>query len=289
MKNIGKSLEFISICRMKHQLVTKQHIIAWYQDGPPDDVPLLLLHGFCEDASVWDDLVLRKPHLPILRMDLPGFGESQVPAAGTMDAYAEAVAAALDAADVHTCVLAGHSMGGYTGLAFARRFPERLAGLCLVHSHPYADTPERVDARRRGIELLKSGKKDLYVAQLFPGLFEPKFGDSHPDLLADLIKKGQQGPAEGIICALEAMMNRDDHSETLRDLQCPAAFLLGSADMLVPQDQGLKAAVLPAISKVHLMPGVAHMGMFEAPAETADMLETFYGYCIGRLSNTNQA
>ncbi len=193
-----------------------------------------------------------------------------------MEGYAQAVYDALDAAGIGKCVLVGHSMGGYAALEFAARWPERLAGLGLFHSHPYADPPERLAARLRGIEMLRSGKKDLYVSQLFPGLFAPAFATAHPEIVNALISNGKKQSADAIIAALEGMMHRRDHQDTLRNLSCPVQFLLGAEDALVPLDLGLASAILPSQSDVQVLPGVVHMAMFEATEVAAQVVRAFW-------------
>jgi pimeloyl-ACP methyl ester carboxylesterase len=264
---------------MKHRLAFQQTQLSWYQDGPSAPVPLVLLHGFCEDASIWEDLLQRIPEIPVLRIDLPGFGDSGSVHTPDVSQYANGVLAVLDEAQVQQCVLVGHSLGGYVALAFAQQYPERLKGLGLYHSHPFADTPERVAARRRGIELLQSGKKDLYVSQLFPGLFTPDFVEKHPDIVQKLIKNGQKQSSEGIIAALEVMIHRPDHTETLRNITCPLLLLLGATDPLISLQDTLKAALPAAALSVSILPGVAHMGMFEAPEACSQIVAQFWQFC----------
>ena len=236
---------------------------------------LILLHGFCEDSSVWSELLPLLSDVPTLCLDLPGFGSMSQMTASGMGGYAQAVLGALDTAGIEKCVLVGHSMGGYVALEFAARWPERLAGLGLFHSHPYADPPERREARLRGIEMLRSGKKDLYVSQLFPGLFAPAYAAARPDVVNALISNGKRQPAEAIIAALEGMMQRRDHQDTLRNLSCPVLLLLGAEDALVPLEAGLRAVILPNQADVQVLPGVGHMAMFEATAAAADVLRGF--------------
>jgi len=45
----------------------------------------------------------------------------------------------------------GHSMGGYITLAFAEKFPERLLGFGLVHSTAAADSEEKNQPDKRGL------------------------------------------------------------------------------------------------------------------------------------------
>jgi pimeloyl-ACP methyl ester carboxylesterase len=188
----------------------------------------------------------------------------------------------LDKIAAKKCVLVGHSMGGYAALEFAEKHPERLAGLGLFHSHPFEDSPERKEARQRGIEMLQLGKRDLYVAQLFPNLFAENFLKSNPNVVNALIDSGKRQSAESIVAALEAMMVRKNHEETLRRLACPALFLLGAEDAIVPPEQGLQAAVLPNIADLQMLEGVGHMGMFEAKEKSAKIVRSFWEFCANK-------
>ncbi len=193
-----------------------------------------------------------------------------------MDVYLAAITAVLDDLQAPQAILIGHSLGGYAALAFARAYPERLAGLGLFHSHPFADPEDRKEVRRRGIETLQAGKKDLYVTQLFPGLFTPEFGKAHPEIIQKLIENAKKHPVEGIIGALQIMIDRPDTQNVLRDIAVPVQFLLGADDTLVPIELGMKASVLPATADVEILDGVAHMAMFEAPQRAADSVKAFY-------------
>lgn len=269
---------------MKTVRLADDRRIACHPSGhyTPGAVPLVLLHGFCEDSSVWDTLLPFLGDTPVWRLDLPGFGGSDLPATVGMAAYAADIRAALDVLGIERCVLAGHSMGGYTALAFAKMFPNALAGMSLVHSHPYPDTPERMETRRRGIEMLQSGKKDLYVAQLFPGLFAPLFAQAHPEQVEALVQQGRRQSAEGIIAALQGMIAREDHLGTLRNSTFPVQFVLGDQDAIIPLEDALAAATLPSSADIRVLPGVGHLGMIEQPPQTAWMLRDYWQFCVER-------
>jgi len=198
-----------------------------------EHTPIMLVHGFCEDQSVWSPLLVRLETKSLILIDLPGFGASDLPSVQDMTAYSEAILGVLDAEKIEQCILIGHSMGGYAALEFASKWPERLAGLGLFHSHPFEDSEERKTARLRGIDTLKSGKRDLYVSQLFPNLFAPKFLKQNPDTLDELISNGKRQSPEGISAALQAMLTRRDHQQTLSAAKCPVLFILGAQDTLV--------------------------------------------------------
>lgn len=240
------------------------------------DIPLVLLHGFCEDARIWADMTPYLGDIPGLSVDLPGFGHSALPEKPDMASYARMLDQTLAALEINRCILVGHSLGGYVALEYASGFARRLAGLGLFHSHPFEDDETRKNNRMRGIEMIESGKKELYVAQLFPSLFTPAFNESGKDVVNSTIEKGKQQPSRGIIAALQAMMNRHDHQNTLLNAPCPVMFLLGVHDSLVPIANAWKTALLPGIADISVLPEVAHMGMLEAPEASAVAVEKFY-------------
>jgi pimeloyl-ACP methyl ester carboxylesterase len=92
-----------------------------YDDSGGDGVPLVLLHGFPLDRTVWDEQVEALAGSRVVRVDLRGCGESE-PSDGPalMESLAGDVAGLLDALDVTTAALVGHSIGGYVALAFFR-------------------------------------------------------------------------------------------------------------------------------------------------------------------------
>lgn len=265
---------------MKNTLLNNGRSIAYFHYGLQNPgPPAVLLHGLCEDASVWEPLLPVFKNQPVLRIDLPGFGGSELPLAPGMEGYADAVCAVINELGIARCILYGHSMGGYTTLAFAHQYPERLAGFSLIHSHPFTDGPEQAENRRRGIALLQSGKLEAYVTQLFAGLFAPDFAQKQPEVLRARVEKAKQGSAEGVIAALQGMLERKNHEITLEKAACPVQFILGELDPIVPPNRGLQAAALPQTADIRLLNGVAHMGMFEAIEKTGQAMLEFWEFC----------
>ena len=80
--------------------------------------------------------------------DLRGFGESStVETQYTLDDFASDIAGLLDHLGIQKAAIAGHSMGGYVALAFAKLYLQRVSGLGLVSTQTLADPPDRKEGR----------------------------------------------------------------------------------------------------------------------------------------------
>jgi pimeloyl-ACP methyl ester carboxylesterase len=112
--------------------------LEWSSEG----VPLLLLHGFGNEAHIWDDFAPAvAPYYRTLALDHRGHGESDWVSeeSYSYEAMARDVEAVTAALDIDRLVVIGHSLGGRVATVFADRNSERLAGLVLVDIGPDLD------------------------------------------------------------------------------------------------------------------------------------------------------
>ncbi len=262
-----------------NQLPFREGQVAYTLQGKGPTV--VLLHGFCEDHHVWEDFLPQLgDDLQILAIDLPGFGQSSVVADLDMDIMAEAVKSIVDRHGLSRLILIGHSMGGYSALAYAQFYPDDLAGLGLFHSIPFSDSEERKANRNKAIQFIDRHGHEMYVKQLFPGLFTPKFVQSSAFQLDKLTFRAAHFEAAGIQEALRAMCDRPDRSAVLQSLHVPVLWIHGKEDSLFSEAQMMKASILAEQNSVHYLEGVAHMGMLESPRATARIIRDFVTYCL---------
>jgi pimeloyl-ACP methyl ester carboxylesterase len=114
------------------------HLLEWSEHG----VPLLLLHGFGNDAHIWDDFApVVAPYYRTLALDHRGHGDSAWDPERRYEheTLVDDVEAVTKAFDIERLVLIGHSLGGRVATLFAGRHPERIAGLVLVDIAPELD------------------------------------------------------------------------------------------------------------------------------------------------------
>ena len=138
-------------------------------------------------------------------------------------------------------------MGGYAGLAFADKYPSGLRGLSLFHSHPFADTAEKRENRRRSIRLLEKYGHQAFVEQMIPGLFAKAFRSKSSAVVQELIRRAEKVSTEAYIYGLKAMISRPDRTFLLSDSRFPFQFIIGKQDMLVPVDHLLEVCYLPKV------------------------------------------
>ena len=240
--------------------------LAYSREG--NGKPLVLLHGYPLDYHLWDDIIpLLKDTFDLIVPDLRGFGDSTtVDTPYTVDDLASDIAGLLDYLGLQKTAIAGHSMGGYVALAFAKLYPDRVSALGLVSSQMLADPPDRKEGRyKTAAEVAEKGISGVVETMT------PKFtSDPHWQAFARKSMEKQQPAA--YIGALQAMAERGDSTSLLSSIQYPLVVIHGGADALIPIDRARE--VKAAFSNAHLieLKNVGHMPMREAPKETAQGL-----------------
>lgn len=231
--------------------------------------PLILVHGFPFDHTAWDRAAsLLESDFDLILPDLRGFGESTtVESPYSIADMADDLAALMDALGIESAALAGHSMGGYVALAFAKKYPQRVRGLALVSSQAAADTPERKEGRYKTAQAVAENGVTVVAEAMTPKL---SANSRIQAFVKELILK--QGSA-GVIGALKAMAEREDSTPILASFIFPVVLIHGDADALIPLEKAQEIkAVLPG-ARMTILPGAGHMPMLEFPRETAEALK----------------
>lgn len=97
--------------------------------------PVLLIHGYAESARMWKPLaVVLAKRFTVIAPDLPGFGESSIPASG--------LDITTSASRIHTAMqslgaggktrVVGHDIGLMVAYAYAAKYPQEIAQLVLM-------------------------------------------------------------------------------------------------------------------------------------------------------------
>jgi pimeloyl-ACP methyl ester carboxylesterase len=235
--------------------------------------PVILLHGFPFTQQVWDSFAHKlSQNFHVITPDLPGFGKSPLPDGQlTVGAVAEILIHWLREKNISNAVLIGHSLGGYVTLAMAKKAPELFAAIGLFHSTAFADTEEKKESRNKVIEFINKNGVEKFTSN-FIG---PLFADPNHAGIKTIQSIAVQASEKSVKSYTIAMRDRADLTSVLIEFNKPILFIAGEKDGGIPVDAVKKQALLNPLSEVHLLPGVAHMGMVESENQTLEIVRRF--------------
>ena len=244
--------------------------------------PLMLLHGFGEDSSVWRHQVKAlSGECSLLVPDLPGSGKSVSEKAIALTAEIDTMADCMAALVRHVfegtngVAVLGHSMGGYITLALEQRHTALINAFGLVHSTAFADTAEKKETRRKAIAFIQKNGSLEFLKTAVPGLFGDAFKAAHPEQVEALIAAGKDFEPAALINYYEAMMARPERTGVLQGSAKPVLFILGTEDKAAPMNDVLKQSYMPQVSYLTILDGAGHMGMWEQPVKVNNAILNF--------------
>jgi 3-oxoadipate enol-lactonase len=236
--------------------------------------PVLLVHAFPMTADMWRPQLERVPQgWHYLAPDVRGFGGSPLGSLRpTMDDYAADVEAMMDALELETAAIGGLSMGGYITFALHRRAPERFTRIILADTKAEADTAEGRENRRALSALVNSAGVGAVADKMLAKLVSVH---ADPELVSTVRRTIEQNSAEGLDCAIHAMMGRPDSTPDLLRMKLPILVIVGEEDVLTPPADSERIHTPTERSQLVILPGVGHLANLEAPDAFSTALENF--------------
>jgi pimeloyl-ACP methyl ester carboxylesterase len=201
---------------------------------------VVFVHGALNDHSVWTLLARWYAHhgYAVLAVDQPGHGRSDGPPLASVEALADWLVALLDAAEVQSAHLVGHSMGSLVALETAARAPERAAGLVMVGTAiPMKVSPALLAAAReepaRAIAMVNAfSHSGIAPKPSYPGPGAWLHGAS-----AALMHRMQElGAEDGNLFEHDfGVCDAYAHGMTsAAAVRCPAHLVVGARDVMTP-------------------------------------------------------
>ena len=239
-------------------------------------MPVVLLHGFPHNRSLWaPQTSALLEHGRCIAPDLRGFGESGRDGPYSMDQYADDVIDLLASLGIDKAVIGGLSMGGYVAFAIWRAKPELVRALVLADTQPGADSP---DTRRKRLEMMavaREGGAGAVANALIDAMVGSTTRAQNPALVEGLHQMLASAPVEGIIGALQAMMDRPDSTGLLPSVDVPTLVIVGEEDAVTPvKTARAMHAAIPG-SRLEILPGAGHVSNLEKPAAFNHVLGEF--------------
>ena len=259
--------------------------IRYYLAGPREnDPPLVLLHGLGGAASNWAELGPRLARTRrILIPELPGHGGSAaLPAAPTLEPYADRVIGVMEREGFAPAVLVGHSLGGLVALRVALRRPDAVCGIVLAAAAGISSASRRARYALAILGVVKPGKwlaphrRAVARSPFLRSLVFGYWGAADVTSLSDRMVEGfMAGPGlhTDTLGAAQALVVDDPRPE-LRTITCPSLVLWGADDnQLDVADAFEYARRLRA--PVRTIADCGHLPIGERPTACADAIEEF--------------
>jgi pimeloyl-ACP methyl ester carboxylesterase len=266
------------------------HALEWSREG----TLLLFLHGFSNDAHVWDWVApVLAPHYRVIALDQRGHGDSGRDPEGRYDheTMARDANAALESLGVARVVIVGHSLGGRVAMRFAGLFPEKLAGLVIVDSAPDLDAR---GTTRISLDVQQQDWSFKSVAD-YQRVLERQYAATKPEILAKLAahwtRQRPDGRYEltldpGFMKARAGVSPEDLKSwseqeakhlwAALKGLPCPALIVRGAASDVMSAEVADKMVddVIPS-ARLETVARAGHSVMLDNPEAFEKVLTAF--------------
>ena len=245
--------------------------------GPEAGPPVVLLHGFPFDHTLWDPQAARlAPEFRVVAYDARAHGLSGGAGAPfAFEDFVDDLLGVLDALRIDRAILVGLSMGGYVALRFAEREPARVRALVLSDTKSAADGDEARLARAAGVRKVRDSGVAAFADGFLPKALAKRTIEGRPGVVSKVRGMILGCSAAGIAGTLVAMAGRTDTTASLGRIRVPALVLVGAEDALTPPaDARALAAAIPGATLVEI-PGAAHLPNLEEPEAVGAALLPF--------------
>lgn len=254
-------------------------------DSGGDGPPLLFLHGL---GGIWQNWLLNLPAFMgthrVVAVDLPGFGQSEMPAGKiSLPGVAHTVDALCGELGLEEPVVVGNSMGGFVGAELAVSFPTRVSKLVLVAAAGLSTEylvrePLLAGARAWAVLTARTGVR-AEIAVSRPRLRRAalqvvvRYPERLSVPLAIELVRGANAP--GFIPAFDALM-RHSFRDNLERIEIPVLIVWGRNDILVPVDDAeMYEHLIGENAHSVIFEDTGHLPMLERPSRFNALLAGF--------------
>jgi 3-oxoadipate enol-lactonase len=217
---------------------TANGITISYNDSGGDGPAVVLSHGYLMDSSMFAPQVAAlAPEYRVISWDERGFGGTRATGPFTYWDSARDVIGLLDHLGIEQAVLGGMSQGGFLSLRAALLAADRVRGLVLIDSSAGLENPEVAPAYEQMEQIwMEQGPEPVQdvVATIILG---PPDG---PVDYQPWFAKWAAADRDELRLAFRCLMDRDDITDRLGEISCPALILHGTADAAIPMERAEK-------------------------------------------------
>lgn len=236
--------------------------------------PVTLVHGVGSNLESWDAIAAQLARrYRVIRMDLRGHGRSSRIETCSLEDFLEDVTLVLDTLGIQRTHLVGFSLGGMIAQAFALAHPERIEKLALISAVAGRTPEERANLQARARKVRAEGIASVAAAAA-DRWFTESFRKKYPEVVARRLDELKANDHRSYSAAY-AVFAEGDLGSRLHGIRHPTLIVTGEHD--VGSNTRMARFMHETIpdSTLHILPGLKHSVLLEAPAEIAALLEGF--------------
>jgi pimeloyl-ACP methyl ester carboxylesterase len=237
---------------------------------------LVLLHGIGSNAHSFGALMRALPtSIDVIAWNAPGYGHSDplTVASPQPRDYAAVLAQLLDALQLRSIVLAGHSLGALFAASFAAGHPDRVSALALISPalgygvKPGAPLPPAVQGR---IDEIRKLGPSAFAARRASRLVHD--AEHRPQVVVAVEEAMSSVNPEGYVQAARALGGGDLLADAVR-VYAPALVAVGARDVVTPPANARRAQqALAGACVYHEIEDAGHALPQELPQIVAALL-----------------
>jgi pimeloyl-ACP methyl ester carboxylesterase len=217
---------------MAHAAINGQDI--YFEDSGGDGPAVILGHGFLMDHEMFvHQVAALSGKYRVITWDERGFGLTEFD--GRPFTYwdiADDCLALMDHLGIERAVIGGMSQGGFISLRAALTAPARVSALILLDTQSGGEHPDVIDAYRGMIDTWATAGPVDELAEIVANIII-----AEPVANAAWIAKWQARPKELIVQSGACLLDRDDITDRLGEITCPALVVHGTQDTAITMEQ----------------------------------------------------
>lgn len=205
----------------------------YYEDTGGDGPPVILGHGFLMDHEMFvHQVAALRDRYRVITWDERTFGQTEFD--GKPFSYwdsANDCLGLLTHLGIERAVVGGMSQGGFLSLRAALTAPERVRALILLDTGPHAEHAEVAAGYQQMIDTWAAVGPVDELADIIANIII-----AEPEENARWIAKWKARPQELIVEAGRCLLSRDDITDRLGEITCPALVVHGTEDTAIGMD-----------------------------------------------------
>jgi 3-oxoadipate enol-lactonase len=260
-----------------HLTATINNFNLSYNDTGEGRIPVIFLHGFPFDKTMWHGQIEHLKHAyRLISIDIRGFGKSiDEDSELSIDLFGDDLIALMNHLCIKKAVLCGLSMGGYIALNVQQRFPGRAEALILCDTQCKADTSDEKQNRMETIKAVQSDGTTAFNEGFIKKVFHKDSLKHRKDAVKQL-RTVVFANTPHIICqGLGALAGRSETCSMLGTINIPTLIICGRDDEVTPpalseyMHENIKGSMLRILEEA------GHVSNLEQPAEFNKQLSAF--------------